>query len=77
MVLRNPLEEPPRRVDVGIELPQNREDRVVGNGDAIRPEEGFEVLGIHRLGENVGDKEVVGVDLCENGFGGKTTETRV
>lgn len=77
MVLRNPPEEPPRGVHVGFELPQNREDSVVGDRNAIRIEEGFQLVGVRRFGENVGDEDVVGVGVCEDGFGGETTETRV
>jgi len=71
------LEEPPRRIDVGIELPQNREDSVVCNRNAIRIDEVFHVVGIRRFGENVGDEDVVIVGVGENRFGRKTTETRV
>lgn len=49
----------------------------MSNRNAIRIEEAIHVVGIRRFGENVGDEGVVGVGVCENGFGGKTTETRV
>ena len=49
----------------------------MSNRNAIRIDEVFHVVGIHRFGENVGEEDVVIIGVIDNRFGRKTTKTRV